>query len=309
MEKSVIKTEYLSKVYTTGFLKRKIRALDNLNLEVKQGEIFGFLGPNAAGKTTTIKILMGLLYPTVGNAYIFGKRIGNHKSKEDIGYLPENPSFYHHLTGFELLNFYGTVFGLPKQIKKERIRHLMETVGLSDASNLRLGKYSKGMNQRIGIAQALVNDPQLLVLDEPLSGLDPLGRKSLRDLILRLKEDGKTIFFSSHILADVEMICDRVGILINGKLLSVGRLERILKEEVESIEITAKIPQRIMDKVIKVASKVVRSGDKTMVIVNREKDSDTVQNIIGRAKGRVISIIPRTKTLEEHFIGEIRRMG
>lgn len=309
MERAVIKTESLSKTYTTGFLKRKIRAVDNLNLKVKQGEIFGFLGPNAAGKTTTIKILMGLLYPTVGNAYIFGKRIGDHKSKEDIGYLPENPSFYHHLTGFELLNFYGTVFGLPKQIKKERIGHLMETVGLSDASNLRLGKYSKGMLQRIGIAQALVNDPQLLVLDEPLTGLDPLGRKSLRDLILRLKEDGKTIFFSSHILADVEMICDRVGILINGKLLSVGRLEKILKEEVESIEITAKIPQRIMDEVIKVASMVVRSGDKTMVIVNREKDSDTVQNIIGRANGKVISIIPRTKTLEDHFIGEIRRIG
>lgn len=226
----VIETEGLSKEFRVGFAMKRVLALDDLNLKVEEGEIFGYIGPNGAGKTTTLKIMMGLIYPTSGNVQIFGRDIKNINIKMDIGFLPEAPYFYDYLTTGEFLDFYGQLFGLGKKERRRRIEELLDMVDLRWVKDTQLRKFSRGMLQRIGIAQALINDPRLVILDEPMSGLDPVGRTKIRDVILRLKDEGKTVFFSSHILSDVEMICDRVGILVNGRLKEVGKLEELLGE-------------------------------------------------------------------------------
>jgi len=201
----VVKTEKLRKVFRVGFWGCRMTALEGLDLEVQRGETFGFLGPNGAGKTTTLKILMGLIHPSNGTGWILDRPIGDVGVKHQIGFLPESPYFYDYLTGEEFLRFYGQLFGLHGTALTDRIKYLLELVALPHVRTLQLRKFSKGMLQRIGIAQALINDPHLVVLDEPMSGLDPVGRKEVRDLILRLKEEGKTIFFSSHILHDTEL--------------------------------------------------------------------------------------------------------
>jgi ABC-2 type transport system ATP-binding protein len=230
-----IEIKSLSKKYTLGLGESSITALNQLDLDIKEGEVFGFLGPNGAGKTTTIKILIGLMTPTSGTARLFDQEITNESVRSKIGFLPETPSFYEYLTGTEMLSFYGQLFDLPKNEIKERTTALLKQVGLESSAHLQLRKFSKGMLQRIGIAQALINDPALVMLDEPMSGLDPIGRKEMRELILALKAQGKTIFFSSHIIHDVEMICDRVGILAKGKLLGIGHLDEI-RENGETLE-------------------------------------------------------------------------
>ncbi|MBI3809478.1 MAG: ABC transporter ATP-binding protein [Nitrospirae bacterium] len=209
----VLRTEALSKTFHVGFWGRPLVAVDRLDLEVCEGEVFGFLGPNGAGKTTAMKILMGLMRPTSGRAWILERDLGDVGVKREVGFLPEAPYFYDYLTAQEFLRFYGQLFGLERRVLAKRIEELLQVVGLSEAGHLQLRKFSKGMLQRIGIAQALINDPRLIILDEPMSGLDPIGRREIRDLILRLKQSGKTIFFSSHILHDAELLCDRVGIL------------------------------------------------------------------------------------------------
>src|SRR6185369_2454541 len=221
---SVIELTQLTKDYETGFLRKKrVRALDHLSLEVRRGEIFGFLGPNGAGKTTTLKLLMRLIYPTSGGARILGRAIDDVETHSRIGYLPENPYFYDYLTGRELLDYTAALFGMPRDVIATRGQELLALVGLDSArANRQLRKYSKGMLQRIGIAQALVNDPEVVFLDEPMSGLDPIGRREVRDLLLSLREQGKTVFFSSHILSDVEALCDRAAILSRGKLHRCG---------------------------------------------------------------------------------------
>src|SRR3990170_2253885 len=236
----VIKTENLTKTFKVGFRGKSFAALKGLNLEVNNGEIFGFLGPNGAGKTTTIKILMGLIYPTAGKAWILDKEVGDVEIKNRIGFLPDQPYFYDYLTSIEFLRFYGQLFGLTGVELRARIKNLLSLVGLEDAADTQLRKFSKGMLQRIGIAQAVINQPDLIVLDEPMSGLDPIGRKEIRDIILRLKGDGKSVFFSTHIIPDVEMICDRVGILMKGELVNVGRLYEIMDARVKYVEIIAR---------------------------------------------------------------------
>lgn len=231
----VITTEGLTKEFRVGFRMKRVLALDNLNLKVEEGEIFGYIGPNGAGKTTTLKIMMGLIYPTSGNVQIFGRDIKDINIKMDIGFLPEAPYFYDYLTAREFLDFYSQLFGLGKKERERRIEELLDMVDLRLVKDTQLRKFSRGMLQRIGIAQALINDPKLVVLDEPMSALDPVGRTKIRDVILRLKDEGKTVFFSSHILSDVEMICDRVGLLVNGKLKEIGKLEELLGER-ESLE-------------------------------------------------------------------------
>ncbi len=232
---NIIEIQHLKKTYIEGVGKKEIPALHGISLAVAEGEVFGFLGPNGAGKTTTIKILMGLINSTSGTAQIFNQEVTNRAIRSKIGFLPETPSFYEYLTGFEILTFYGKLFGLSKHEINERITTLLEQVGLKSAAHLQLRKYSKGMLQRIGIAQALINDPALIILDEPMSGLDPIGRKEMREMILKLKAQGKTIFFSSHIIHDVQMLCDCVGILAKGKLLRIGRLDQI-RDGNESLE-------------------------------------------------------------------------
>jgi ABC-2 type transport system ATP-binding protein len=223
--------ENLSKTYRTGFwLNQKINSLQDCTLVVNQGETFGLLGPNGAGKTTMLKLLLGIVQPTSGTGQLLGRAIGDRSTKHRIGYLPENAYYYDYLTGWELLEFIGSLFGIAPSTRRQRIAELLDLVGLSQsaARKKQLRQYSKGMVQRIGLAQALINNPELVFLDEPMSGLDPVGRYQIREIILMLKKQGKTVFFNSHILSDVEIICDRIGILNKGKLISVGSLDRLL---------------------------------------------------------------------------------
>jgi len=230
-ETAVVETWNINKVYRTGFwLNQKVQSLTNFSLVVRQGETFGLLGPNGAGKTTLLKILLGVIRPTSGRAVLLGKPIGDRATKQKVGYLPENPYFYDFLTAWEFLEFVGGLFQIPPSKQKQRISQLLDLVGLAQktAKKKQLRQYSKGMMQRVGMAQALINDPELVFFDEPMSGLDPLGRYQVREIILSLKEQGKTIFFNSHVLTDVEQICDRIAILARGELICVGSLEEIL---------------------------------------------------------------------------------
>ncbi|MEW6203129.1 MAG: ABC transporter ATP-binding protein [bacterium] len=235
----IIETKALTKIYFRGLLRQKIHAVNDLNLKVTAGEIFGFLGPNGAGKTTTIKILMGFLLPTSGDAALIGKPLHDVSVRRRIGYLSENPIFHDFLTGRQAIEFYGGLHGIPKKQAHERLDWIVTTLRLRDELILPLKKHSRGMLQKIGLAQALVNDPDLYILDEPTSGLDPIGRKDFYNTMIELKNKGKTIFFSSHIMADVEMVCDRVGILVNGKLTCAkevaplrGSLEELFIDEI-----------------------------------------------------------------------------
>src|SRR5437660_6204971 len=215
---------------TKKYLQRgEVVAVDNLSLAVEEGEIFGFLGPNGAGKTTTIKVLLGLIFPTSGTATVLGRPAGDIEMKRQVSYLPESPYFYDHLTGGELLDFYGRLFALPNDVRAQRVDELMELVGLKNDKAKQLKQYSKGMLQRIGIAQALVNDPKLLIFDEPTSGLDPVAHIEIRNLILSLREKGKTVFLSSHQLSDVELVCDRVAILNYGRMVKTGAVEELVQ--------------------------------------------------------------------------------
>ncbi|MEO8891949.1 MAG: ABC transporter ATP-binding protein [Coleofasciculaceae cyanobacterium] len=227
----VIQTSELTKIYRTGFwLNQKIESLKNCSLTVYQGETFGLLGPNGAGKTTLLKTLLGIVRPTSGKAWLLGSAIGDTKVKQRIGYLPENAYFYDYLTGWEFLQFVAGLFEIPTDLQQQRIPVLLDLVGLSKvaAKKKQLRQYSKGMLQRIGLAQALINDPEVVFLDEPMSGLDPMGRYQIREIILSLKSQGKTIFFNSHILSDVEQICDRIAILAEGELICTGSLDQLL---------------------------------------------------------------------------------
>ena len=303
----VLKTEGLTKEYRTGFWRTRVRVLHDLNLEVHQGEAFGYLGPNGAGKTTTLKLLMGLIYPTAGRASILGRDVLDVAVKAQVGFLPENPYFYDYLTGREFLHFYGQLFGLPYRDRRQRIDELLDAVGLSKAAELQLRKYSKGMLQRIGLAQALINDPQVIVLDEPTSGLDPVGRKEVRDLILDLKGRGKTVFFSTHIVPDAEMICDRVGIIVAGRLTRVGTLEELLGSEVERIEITASGFDEAVDSQIAQWSvrPPVQHGDKVLFAVRTEKEASQVMEFLLGRGASVHAVHPKRRTLEDLFLREV----
>jgi ABC-2 type transport system ATP-binding protein len=236
MRDTVIQINNLTKDYETGFLKKKkVRALDDLTLEVPGGQIFGFLGGNGAGKTTTIKILMSLLFPTSGTAKILGQDISDVAMHRSIGYCPENPYFYDYLTARELMNYFGEIFGLDAATRKQRTEDLLTRVGLDEKSwDRQLRKFSKGMLQRVGLAQSLINEPEIVFLDEPMSGLDPMGRREIRELIAGLRDRGMTVFMSTHILSDVEALCDEVAILRKGKLAATGRLDDLLAAQAEN---------------------------------------------------------------------------
>ena len=233
-----ISTESLTKHYHVGFWRpRPYLALDKLSLSVRQGEVFGFLGPNGAGKTTTLKLLMQLIYPTSGHAAILGRPVGDVDVKRRIGYLPENPYFYDYLTAEELLEYFAALFGYGGADRRRRVDALLDEVGIGPERRLQLRKFSKGMLQRVGIAQALINDPEVVFFDEPMSGLDPLGRREIRHLILKLRDRGCTVFFSSHVLSDAETLCSRVAILANGRLVAAGDLSELLAFQVRAWEV------------------------------------------------------------------------
>jgi ABC-2 type transport system ATP-binding protein len=225
----IVETRNLSKVYRDFWGRQKVRALKALDLEIRQGEIFGLLGPNGSGKTTTIKLLLGLLFPTSGQALVFGKDATDVSKNERLGYLPEESYLYRFLNAEETLDFYGRLFDMPAKVRKERAAELITMVGLNKDKRRQLKEYSKGMARRIGLAQALINDPELIMLDEPTSGLDPIGTREIKDLILRLKAQGKTVLMSSHLLADVQDVCDRIAILHQGELKELGRVDALLK--------------------------------------------------------------------------------
>jgi ABC-2 type transport system ATP-binding protein len=304
----VIRVEGLAKDYRTGFWRRRVRVLRDLTLQVQGGEVFGFLGPNGAGKTTTLKLLTGLIRATAGSAMVLGKPAGSVEVKARIGFLPENPSFYDYLSGAEFLEYCATLMGMPRAARRDRVAALLAQVGLSRQAGLHLRKYSKGMLQRVGLAQALINDPELIFLDEPMSGLDPIGRKEVRDLILRLRAENRTVFFSTHIIPDVEVVCDRVGIILGGALSAVGRVEDLLASPVEHIEVTASGLAPAAEAAVTRGSVIpaVRSGDRLLLVVNGEEGlSQMLRTVLG-AGGRVHSVVPHRRTLEEVFFDRIR---
>jgi ABC-2 type transport system ATP-binding protein len=298
----------LSKEFRLGIRGRRILVIDRLDLEVEQGEIFGFLGPNGAGKTTTIKLLVGLLRPTAGQAWILGRPIEDVNVKRDIGFLPEAPYFYEYLTGEEFLRFYGQLFGLGGIVLDKKIDQMLELVELQDARQLALRKYSKGMLQRIGLAQALINDPQLIILDEPMSGLDPIGRRQVRDIILQLRDENKTVFFSTHILPDVEMICDRVGILVKGRLRAVGAVHELLGAgAIRAIEIIVEgLTAAGLREVERIAGKVVRSGRQSLITLTDTDRMDYLLDVVRRDKGCLVSLVPNKRSLEDLFLEEVK---
>ncbi|MBM3315236.1 ABC transporter ATP-binding protein [candidate division WOR-3 bacterium] len=306
----VVQTIRLSKSYRTGFRLRKVRALVDLTLEVERGEIFGFLGPNGAGKTTTLKILMGLSRPNAGIATVFGRRPRDSEVKRRVGFLPESPYFYEYLTAKEYLSLAADLSGVPRGSVRDRVRDALRLVRMETAADARMKGFSRGMLQRVGIAQALIHDPELAILDEPMGGLDPVGRKEFRDIIVGLRERGKTVFFSTHILADVEMICDRVGVLIAGRMVRVGRLSEILTEDVESIEVTVRGAAGKARKALeRVAQQSIQSGELLLLTVRSEDEVDRVTAIVREAEARVVAIVPRRKTLEDFFMAQVRSAG
>ncbi len=299
----VVEIENLTKDFSVGFWKKcPIRALENLCLEVHQGETFGFLGPNGAGKSTTIKLLMHLLHPTSGSARILGQSVDTVSMHRSIGYLPENPYFYDYLTPKELLTYVGRLFGMSRPDLSKKVDALIESVGLAEAQNLQLRRFSKGMVQRIGIAQALINDPEIVFLDEPMSGLDPLGRMDVRQIITSLKARGVTVFFSSHILPDVEAICDRVAILNKGKLLEQGALEEILKVKIEGHEvILSGWTDQTLNDIRKWCDEVRPMGDRLHLRVRNQKRMDGLLSFVFANKLELISLNPIRQSLEEYF--------
>ena len=303
-----IKIEGLSKAYRVGFWGRRVEVLRDLMLEVRTGEIFGYLGPNGAGKSTTIKLLLGLAQPTAGVAEVLGLPIGDARARARIGFLPENPSFYDYLTGQEFLTYCGRLLSVTRSQLREQVRSLLSEVDLSRAADQQIRKYSKGMVQRLGLAQALLGDPELLILDEPMSGLDPIGRKQVRDLILRQRGAGRTVFFSTHILPDVEIICDRVGILVEGRLVKAGPMADLLGEELESIEvIAAAVPDAVRREVEGLAlGPSLSQGDRVMFRLRSEAELQKTLKALVNAGSRVQSVIPQRRGLEEIFLAASR---
>jgi ABC-2 type transport system ATP-binding protein len=303
----VLKTEGLTKIFRVGFWGRRVTALEGLDLEVRRGEVFGFLGPNGAGKTTTLKILMGLMYPSGGRAWLLDRPLGSAEVKQAIGFLPESPYFYDYLTATEFLRFYGELFGLRGPGLSRRIDELLDLVGIPHARHLPLRKFSKGMLQRIGIAQALINDPQLVVLDEPMSGLDPVGRKDVRDLILRLKETGKTVFFSSHILHDAELLCDRVAILVRGRLVAMGGVRELAGcTSTNAIEVAVEgLSQEALAHARPIVDRIVAQGDRTLLIVTGPDKLNGVLDVLRAAKATLLSVTPQQSSLEDLFMRQV----
>jgi ABC-2 type transport system ATP-binding protein len=327
MAEAAIEIDNLTKDYPFGFLHlKKKRSLEGLTMRVEPGEIFGFLGPNGAGKSTTIKLLIGLIFPTAGTARILGKPISDVTMHHRIGYLPEQPYFYDYLTAAELLDYFARFHELPDAERRERVARMLKKVGLETAGKIQLRKYSKGMLQRVGLAQAILHDPQVVILDEPMSGLDPVGRREVRDIILELKRDGKTVMFSTHILPDAEMLCDRVGVIVGGKLRGVGAPDKIVGMKPVGMEIlfefagcvgnedppskneggaTSKDPHEKTARgalgVKLLLSKATKTGSRCRLQVAEEELYATLEQLRS-AGARIVSVAQIKATLEEYFM-------
>jgi ABC-2 type transport system ATP-binding protein len=275
----VIETRNLTKVYRDFWGRQKVRALNALDLEVRRGEIFGLLGPNGSGKTTTIKLLLGLLFPTSGRAFVFDRDARDVAKNARIGYLPEESYLYKFLNAEETLDFYGRLFDMPASVRRQRVAELIDMVGLNWAKRRQLREYSKGMTRRIGLAQALINDPELILLDEPTTGLDPIGTREMKDLILRLRDEGKTILMCSHLLPDIQDVCDRIAILHQGELKELGRIDNLLK-----VQDVTQFRARGLTK----------------------EAEDEIRAVVERSGGELLAVENPTTTLEELFLKIVR---
>jgi ABC-2 type transport system ATP-binding protein len=301
-------TYELTKEYAVGFWrKRPYLALDRLSLAVEPGEVFGFLGPNGAGKTTTLKLLMRLVFPTSGRAELLGKPVGDLSVRRRIGYLPEHPYFYDYLTAEELLSYFAGLFGYSGAERQRRVARLLDEVGIASARRLQLRKFSKGMLQRVGIAQALVNDPELVIFDEPMSGLDPLGRRDVRALILRLRDRGCTVFFSSHVLSDAEALCSRVAILARGRLVTAGRLTDMIAFQIRGWElVAANVSEPLAAALTPRATRLVKLGDGRFTIeLPLDVPPDRILAELSAAGASVVSLNPVRVTLEDFFVQQV----
>jgi ABC-2 type transport system ATP-binding protein len=295
----------LEKTYSVGFWrKRPKRALYPLHLSVEEGEIFGFLGPNGAGKTTTLKMLMGLVAPSAGSARILGMGIYDMRVKAQIGFLPEQPYFYDYLTASELLHYYGRLSGMPSEGRADKVDRVLRRVGLEDVGRLQLRKFSKGMLQRVGVAQAILHDPKVVFLDEPMSGLDPMGRREVRDLIDQLRRDGKTVFFSTHILSDAEALCDRVAIIHKGELKGVGVVADLTSKMHGKIELVWQGPA-VPASFRNFGAECHVSGDTVRAIV-AEDQQDAALEALRRDHLHLISLTPLRATLEDYFLEKLK---
>ena len=294
----------LEKTYRVGFWRKKPKcALRPLHLNVEAGEIFGFLGPNGAGKTTTLKLLMGLVYPTAGTARILGRAINDPRMKAQIGFLPEQPYFYDYLTAWELLEYFAELSGVPAKQRRSKVSEVLSRVGLPDVGRVQLRKFSKGMLQRVGIAQAILHDPKVLFFDEPMSGLDPMGRREVRNLMEQLKQDGKTVFFSTHILSDAESLCDRVAIIHLGELRGVGAVADLtssVEGRVEVIWQNSFVPTALKSLMMECHV----TGDTVRAVVP-EANQDAVIDGLRREGIRIISVTPVRTSLEEYFVRKL----
>ena len=301
MSAPAIDTENLTKDYPIGFLEtKKKRSLEGLTMQVETGEVFGFLGPNGAGKSTTIKLLVGLIFPTAGTARILGRSINDIEMHRDIGYLPEQPYFYDYLTAAELLDYFAKFHDLTAADRRERVARMLKKVGLETAGKIQLRKYSKGMMQRVGLAQAILHDPQVVILDEPMSGLDPIGRREVRDIILQLKSEGRTVMFSTHILSDAEMLCDRVGVIVGGKLRGVGAPSEIVELKAHGMEILFEYAGNNANAAALLA-KAAKAGNRYRLQVG-ESELYTVLEQLHAAEARILSVTQLKQTLEEYFM-------
>jgi ABC-2 type transport system ATP-binding protein len=302
MTDAAIQIENLTKDYPYGFLHLKTkRSLEGLTMRVEDGEVFGFLGPNGAGKSTTIKLLVGLIFPTAGTASILGKPISDIGMHQDIGYLPEQPYFYDYLTAAELLDYFARFHNLKAADRRERVARMLKKVGLETARKIQLRKYSKGMLQRVGLAQAILHDPRVVILDEPMSGLDPLGRREVRDIILELKKEGRTVLFSTHILSDAEMLCDRVGVIAGGKLRGVGAPDEIVGIKAHGMEILFELAGEATSAASALLSKSTRTGNRYRMQVNEEELYAALEQLRG-ASARILSVTQIKASLEEYFL-------
>jgi len=305
MPMAAIEINNLTKDYEVGFWrKRKVRALDGLSLTVQPGQIFGFLGANGAGKTTTLKLLMRLIYPTAGSARILGSDIGDVSMHARIGYLPENPYFYDYLTPREFLDYCGELFGLDQSARRKRTEELLTLVNLDSKSWKRqLRKFSKGMLQRVGLAQALVNDPEIVFLDEPMSGLDPVGRREVRDLIASLRANGKTVFMCSHILSDIEVLCDSVAILKQGRLAHAGSIDELRAREANLIEVIATgADAEALKGHLAGKAEVTMNASGLRIQVEDEKEVDAVIAALRKSNGKLVAVQPVKQSLEDLFL-------
>jgi ABC-2 type transport system ATP-binding protein len=301
---AAIEIEGLEKSYRTGFFGNKLKqGLKPLTLSVEEGEVYGCLGPNGAGKTTTLKLLLGLVFPTGGTARILGQELGSIEVKRSIGFLPEQPYFYDHLTPLELLDYYARLSGVDARERKSKVERALARVGMSGSAKIQLRKFSKGMLQRVGIAQAIVHDPKLILLDEPMSGLDPIGRREVRDLVQELNEEGKTIFFSTHILSDAETLCDRVAVLNKGELRGVGVVADLLNEVSGDVEVVWQ-GSRAIPALSALGARCHVTGDVVRARLPERLLEAALDGLRG-SEARLTSVTPVQATLEDYFLSRI----